>query len=108
LRRCCKADHEGNDARFLAGKSLIVQFDRMELTLPKPLDERISARDAALHLAIGLFVSEEATLGQAASTAGLSQSDFLRELGRRGIGMHYGENELAEDLQMVDALSAGS
>ena len=84
----------------------MVQIASLEIALPKPLDERISARDAALHLAIGLFVSEEATLGQAASTAGLSQSDFLRELGRRGISMHYGENELAEDLQMVDALSA--
>jgi hypothetical protein len=30
----------------------------MELSLPKPLDERISVRDSALHLAIGLFVSE--------------------------------------------------
>lgn len=78
----------------------------MELMLPKPLDERISVRDAALHLAIGLFVSEEATLGQAASTAGLSQSEFLRELGRRNISIHYGNDELAEDLRTVDALSS--
>ncbi|MBU3665958.1 MAG: UPF0175 family protein [Chthoniobacterales bacterium] len=84
----------------------MVHIDAMELTLPKSLSERLSTRDAALHLAIGLFISEEATLGQAASTAGLSQSDFLRELGRRGIAMHYGEHELAEDLRMVDALSA--
>ena len=84
----------------------MIHINCVELPLPKPLDERISARDAALHLAIGLFVSEEATLGQAASTVGLSQSDFLRELGRRGISMHYGEKELAEDLLMVDALSA--
>ncbi len=78
----------------------------MELILPEPLDERISVRDAALHLAIGLFVAEEATLGQAASTAGLSQSEFLRELGRRNISIHYGSEELAEDLRTVDALSA--
>ena len=78
----------------------------MELTLPKPLNERISVRDAALHLAIGLFVSEEATLGQAASTAGLSQGEFLRELGLRNISIHYGSGELAEDLRTVDALSA--
>ena len=84
----------------------MVQITYVELTLPKPLDERISVRDAALHLAIGLFVSEEATLGQAASTAGLPQSEFLRELGRRNISIHYGSNELAEDLRTVDALSA--
>ena len=78
----------------------------MELTLPKPLDKRISQQDAALHLAFGLFVTEEATLGQAAQTAGLSQAAFLRELGRRRIPIHYGLDELAADLQAVEALAA--
>jgi predicted HTH domain antitoxin len=77
----------------------------MELTLPKPLDERLSPRDAALHLAIGLFVSDEATLGQAAATAGLSQAAFLRELGRRRIAIHYGHEELQADLQAVESLA---
>lgn len=78
----------------------------MELTLPKPLDERISPRCAALHLAIGLFVSDEATLGQAAQTAGMSQAEFLRELGRRRIPIHYGQDELKDDLQAVEALAS--
>ena len=78
----------------------------MNLTLPKPLDERLSPRDVALHLAIGLFISEEATIGQAAATAGLSQRDFLRELGIRRIPLHYGEEELTEDLRQVGALDA--
>lgn len=78
----------------------------MDLMLPKPLDERLTPKDAALHLAIGLFVTEEATLGQAAQTAGLSQTEFLRELGRRRIPMHYGAEELAADLQTVESLSA--
>lgn len=77
----------------------------MEVTLPKPLDERISPSSAALHLAIGLFVSDEATLGQAAQTAGLSQAEFLRELGRRRIPIHYGAEELEADLAAVEALS---
>jgi predicted HTH domain antitoxin len=77
----------------------------MEVTLPKPLDERISPSSAALHLAIGLFVSDEATLGQAAQTAGLSQAEFLRELGRRRIPIHYGVEELEADLAAVEALS---
>jgi len=42
----------------------------------------------------------------AASTAGLSQGEFLRELGRRNISIHYGRDELAEDLRTVDTLSA--
>jgi len=78
----------------------------MELTLPKPLDKRLSQQDAALHLAFGLFVTEEATLGQAAQTAGLSQAAFLREFGRRRIPIHYGPDELAADLQAVEALAA--
>lgn len=78
----------------------------MELTLPKPLDTRLSPRDAALHLAIGLFVTEEATLGQAAQTAGLSQADFLRELGRRHIPIHYGQEELQADMQAVESMTA--
>ena len=32
----------------------------MELTLPKPLDKRLSKQDAALHLAFGLYVTDEA------------------------------------------------
>ena len=83
------------------------RFDRprMELTLPHPLAARMSPKDAALHLAIGLFVTEEATLGQAAETAGLSQANFLRELGRRRIPIHYGPEELASDLRKVEALA---
>ncbi len=77
----------------------------MELTLPKPLDTRLSAKDAAFHLAIGLFVSEEATLGQAAQTAGLSQAEFLRELGRRHIPIHYGQEELQADMQTVESMT---
>jgi len=77
----------------------------MELTLPKPLDERLTQHAAALHLAIGLFVTEEATLGQAAQTAGMSQADFLRELGRRRIPVHYGKDELEADLRAVEAMA---
>ena len=81
-------------------------FARMELTLPEPLEKSLSPRKAALHLAIGLFVSEEATLGQAADVAGTTQPEFLRELSTRKIAIHYGPEELAEDLVAVEELSA--
>jgi predicted HTH domain antitoxin len=90
----------------LATTASIGHRDAMELTLPKPWDERLSPQKVALHLAIGLFVTQEATLGQAAQTAGLSQTDFLRELGRHQIPIHYSLDELAEDLKTVDALAA--
>jgi len=75
----------------------------MQLTLPEAVEMRLSPREAALHLAIGLFVTEEATLGQAAEIAGLTQAAFLKELGRRRIPIHYGMDELAEDLTVVES-----
>jgi predicted HTH domain antitoxin len=56
-----------------------------------------------LHLAIGLFVTEEATLGQASEIAGLTQAAFLKDLGHRRIPIHYGMDELAEDLTVVES-----
>lgn len=75
----------------------------MQLTLPEAVERRLSPREAALHLAIGLFVSEEATLGQAAEIAGLTQAAFLKELSARRIPIHYGMEELAEDLKAVES-----
>lgn len=77
----------------------------MQLTLPESVEARLSPAEAALHLAIGMFVSEEATLGQASEVAGLPQAAFLKELGRRRISLHYGMEELAEDLRVVESLS---
>src|SRR2546430_15738454 len=57
----------------------------MDFILPESLGARFSPESAALHLAIGLYVAEETTLGQSAEVAQLSQSDFLRALGNRRI-----------------------
>jgi len=76
----------------------------MQLTLPETVEAALSPRKAALHLAIGLFVSEEATLGQAAEIAGQTQAAFQKELGARHISIHYGMDELAEDLKAVESL----
>lgn len=73
----------------------------MNITLPPPLERSLTPRDAALHLAIGLFVSEKVTLGQAAEAAGLSQGEFMQHLAQRKIPLHYGVEELAEDLEAI-------
>jgi predicted HTH domain antitoxin len=78
----------------------------MNLPLPKHVETRLTPRDAAVHLAVGLFVDDEATLGQAAEIAGMTQAEFLRELGRCRIPIHYGSAELTEDLRTVDQLSS--
>jgi predicted HTH domain antitoxin len=83
-----------------------VQSSCMQLELPSEVEARLSPESVALHLAIGLFVTEEATLGQASAVAGLPQAQFLRELGRRRIPIHYGADELAEDLSAIAQLQA--
>ena len=78
----------------------------MTVPLPKSLEAGHSPQWAALHLAIGLYVSKEATLGQAAETAGLSQAEFQRELGQRKIPINYTIENLAADIQTVQELAA--
>lgn len=75
----------------------------MQLTLPESIEAKLSPASATLHLAIGLYVADGYTLGQAAEVAGISQADFLRELGQRRIPIHYGMEELAEDLKVVES-----
>mgnify|MGYP001209267432 CR=1 FL=1 len=60
-----------------------------------------------LEMAAGLYASEEVTLGQAAAIAGLSQTQFLHELGRRRICIHYGVAEFEQDLETLDTLRRG-
>ncbi|MCX7916423.1 MAG: UPF0175 family protein [Verrucomicrobiae bacterium] len=76
----------------------------MQLSLPSEIESRLSPREAVLHLAIGLFVAQEVTLGQASEIAGVSQAEFMQELGRRKIPLHYGPDELAEDIQTIETL----
>lgn len=79
----------------------------MQLILPEAIETTLSPGKAALHLAIGLFVSEEATLGQAAEIAGMTQAAFQKELGARHISNHYGMDELSEDLKVVESFRRG-
>jgi predicted HTH domain antitoxin len=73
----------------------------MIIPLPDEVEERLSAQDAALHLALGLFLDQRVTLGQGAAIAGISQSEFLRELGRRRIPVHYEESDALADIAAV-------
>ena len=77
----------------------------MTLALPKNLEQDHSPEWAALHFAIGLYVSKEVTLGQAAEVAGLSQADFQRELGQRKIPINYSLEDLRADLESIRELT---
>jgi predicted HTH domain antitoxin len=76
----------------------------MTVTIPDNIAARLTAQSISFHLAIGLFVTEEMTLGQAAEIAGRPQADFLKELAKLQIPIHYGEDELAADLLAVESL----
>jgi predicted HTH domain antitoxin len=54
--------------------------------------------------AVGLYASEDVTLGQAAQIAGINQTEFLHELGRRGICIHYDVAEFESDLRTLEKL----
>jgi predicted HTH domain antitoxin len=51
-----------------------------------------------LELAVSLYAQNALGLGKAAQVAGMSRLDFNDVLAGRGIPMHYGQQDLEEDL----------
>ena len=54
-----------------------------------------------IELALRLYEKGIVTLGQARRIVRPSKWDFLELLAREGIPIHYGEEELREDLQII-------
>jgi predicted HTH domain antitoxin len=52
-----------------------------------------------LELAVSLYARDILSFGKARALAGLSNQEFQRLLGEREIPRHYGEEELAEDIE---------
>jgi predicted HTH domain antitoxin len=67
---------------------------------PGELEERLR-----IELALRLYERGIASLGQARRIAGLSKWDFLELLAKEGIALHYGEEELKEDLEVAKKLA---
>jgi len=74
----------------------------MPVLLPEDIERQFSSEDLRLHLALGMFLDHRVTLGQGATIAGLSQSEFLRELGARRIPVHYDEADAAADIAAAE------
>jgi predicted HTH domain antitoxin len=62
----------------------------------------LTEQNIKLLLAITLFREELLTLGQAATLADLPQLIFQKELAKRKIPVHYGVEELRQDLQHLN------
>jgi predicted HTH domain antitoxin len=65
---------------------------------------QISPERLRLEAAIGLYASGDMTLGQASNVAQVSQSEFLRALGRHGVSVNYDVPEFEEDLRTLEKL----
>lgn len=62
----------------------------------------ITPEQARLDFAIGLYVDNKITLGQGAHIASISQTQFLKELGKRQIPLHYDIKEFDKDLATLE------
>ena len=73
----------------------------MPITLSDELIRSTNLTEAEImaELALTLFQREHLTLGQAAILAGLHQLDFQRLLASRKIPIHYGIEEMKQDLE---------
>ncbi|MGA8026822.1 MAG: UPF0175 family protein [Bryobacteraceae bacterium] len=61
----------------------------------------LTEKELRRELAIALFQAERLTLGQAAKLADQTQLEFQKALACRRIPIHYGSEELDEDLRTV-------
>jgi predicted HTH domain antitoxin len=64
----------------------------------------LSAEEILLKVALVLFQEEKLTLGQASRLAGLHQFEFQKELAKRGIPVHYGQEDFENDLRTVNLI----
>ncbi len=71
--------------------------DTVEHALRLPKDGR--RKELMLELAIALYARGILSLGKASELAKMSKVELGLLLGRRGIPRHYGQEELAQDLE---------
>jgi len=76
----------------------------MTITIPDTAIQKAGLTEASikLEIALMLFQMDTLTLAQAANIAGLHRMQFQEELARREIPIHYGVNELEEDLKTLN------
>ena len=68
---------------------------------------RMTEEELRQEVALYLFQIEKLTLGQASRLAECSQREFQNLLFSRHIPLHYGEDELKEDIQTLRDMNRG-
>lgn len=78
----------------------------MSVTIPDDILQasRMNEEEMKREIAVFLFREERLTLAQASSFVGMSRSEFQHLLASRKIPVHYGEEELEEDVETMKEL----
>jgi len=83
-----------------SAKRVVIEVPEGLRVPPDELEERLR-----IELALRLYEKGIASLGQARRIAGISKWNFLELLAKEGIPLHYGEEELKEDLEVARKLA---
>ena len=83
-----------------SAKRVVIEVPEGLRVPPGELEKRLR-----IELALRLYEKGVASLGQARRIAGIPKWDFLELLARDGISLHYGEEELKEDLEVAKKLA---
>jgi len=90
---------------FLGLNGLMYKTEIMTIYIPDDcLRDDLTAENIKLELAILLFQQEQLTLAQAARLVGWHRTQLQRELAKRKISLHYGIEELKEDMKTLNLL----
>ena len=78
----------------------------MVFNVPDPILQQagVSPSEILLKLAILLFQEDRISLGQASKLADLHMVEFQKELARKNIPIHYGQEDYQNDKQIVKNL----
>ena len=66
---------------------------------------KLTEKELLLTIAIQLFKEEKVTLADASKLAQLHQIQFQKELAKRKISIHYGDEELQADMETISRLN---
>ena len=63
---------------------------------------KLTPEQARVELAVGLYAGRQVTMGRAAKIAGMPSTEFMHELGRRGICINYTLEDALQDIETVE------
>jgi predicted HTH domain antitoxin len=63
---------------------------------------KLTPAQARIEMAAGLYAGRQVTLGRAARIAGIPYTEFMHELGRRGICINYTLEDALHDIETVE------